>query len=79
LREHNYDIRPVWFGERMTALRKSIYAGECACPMANASYPNMLLHPPTVARVVSSLAQRPVTKEAKQETAEAGIKATGQV
>ena len=32
---------------RMAALRKSIYEKECACPMANASYANMLLHPPT--------------------------------
>ena len=38
-------------GERMAKLRKSIYEKECACPMANASYANMLLHPPTVARV----------------------------
>ena len=35
----------------MAALRKSIYDKECACPMANASYANMLLHPPTVAKV----------------------------
>jgi hypothetical protein len=32
-------------------LRRSIYDKECACPMANASYANMLLHPPTMARV----------------------------
>jgi MoaA/NifB/PqqE/SkfB family radical SAM enzyme len=51
LRESGYDLAPIWFGERMAALRRSIYAGECACPMANASYANMLLHLPTVTRV----------------------------
>ena len=51
LRETGYDLAPIWFGERMAALRKSIYDKECACPMANASYANMLLHPPTVAKV----------------------------
>lgn len=51
LRETGYDLAPIWFGERMARLRKSIYDKECACPMANASYANMLLHPPTVAKV----------------------------
>jgi MoaA/NifB/PqqE/SkfB family radical SAM enzyme len=53
LRQTNYDLRPIWFGQAgsMRHLRKSIAARECACPMANASYANMLLHAPTVARV----------------------------
>ena len=51
LRETGYDLAPIWYGERMAKLRKSIYDKECACPMANASYANMLLHPPTVAKV----------------------------
>ena len=51
LRETSYDLAPIWFSERMAALRKSIYDKECACPMANARYANMLLHPPTVAKV----------------------------
>ena len=54
LRQTGYDLRPIWFervGE-MRRLRRSIADKECACPMANASYANMLLHPPTVARVI---------------------------
>jgi MoaA/NifB/PqqE/SkfB family radical SAM enzyme len=53
LRHTGYDLRPIWFeraGE-LRRLRKSIAAMECACPMANASYANMLLHGPTLARV----------------------------
>jgi MoaA/NifB/PqqE/SkfB family radical SAM enzyme len=51
LRETGYDLAPIWFGDRMARLRRSIYDKECACPMANASYANMLLHPPTITRV----------------------------
>ena len=41
----------------MARLRRSIYDKECACPMANASYANMLLHPPTVAKVALEVAR----------------------
>ncbi|HEX8731749.1 MAG TPA: radical SAM protein [Ktedonobacterales bacterium] len=52
LREHNYNFSEVWNTPRAGELRRSIKAGECYCPLANASYTNMLLHPPTVAKVV---------------------------
>jgi len=60
LRETDYDLRPIWFGEKMARLRHSIAAGECACPMANASYTNMLLHPPTLLRVAGDVLARGV-------------------
>jgi MoaA/NifB/PqqE/SkfB family radical SAM enzyme len=50
LRETGYDFRRVWFGERAVALRRDIHAGGCYCPMANASYTNMVLHAPTLVR-----------------------------
>ncbi|MCL4299365.1 MAG: radical SAM protein [Anaerolineae bacterium] len=55
LREHNYDLRPIWRSEAMASMRRSIYQGECQCPMANASYANMVLHPPTLAKVLSTV------------------------
>lgn len=55
LRETDYDIRPIWFSPEMQAMRRSIYDKECACPMANATYTNMLLHPPTVGKVAIDL------------------------
>jgi len=58
LRDHNYDIRPIWKGREMANLRHSIAAGECSCPMANASYANMLLHVPTVSKVMADVATR---------------------
>jgi hypothetical protein len=39
----------------MAQLRRSIYLGECDCPMANAAYANMVLHPPTMAKVISTV------------------------
>ena len=58
LRAHDYDIRPIWRGSEMAKLRQSIYNGECSCPMANASYANMLLHPPTVSQVMANTLSR---------------------
>ena len=60
LRQTAYDLRPIWFEQVgcLRELRRSIRAGECACPMANASYANMLLHPPTMVRVVSAMLWR---------------------
>lgn len=56
LREVDYDLSKIWFGQRAAELRASIRRGECFCPMANASYSNMLLHLPTLARVAMRLA-----------------------
>ena len=51
LRDHNYDFKEIWFGEKIREVRRSIAAKECYCPLANASYTNMLIDPPTLARV----------------------------
>jgi len=56
LRETGYDFRKVWFGERAASLRASVRRGECACPLANAGYTNMLMHPPTLAAVARDVA-----------------------
>src|SRR5229473_6749857 len=51
LREHNYDFRATWSTSKADELRRSIKAGECYCPLANASYTNMLCHTPTLTSV----------------------------
>lgn len=58
LREHDYDFGAVWRGTRGNELRRSIKAGECYCPLANAAYTNMLTHVPTLAKVASEVALR---------------------
>jgi MoaA/NifB/PqqE/SkfB family radical SAM enzyme len=51
LREHGYDFRRIWFGEKIKEVRRSIAARECHCPLANASYTNLLHHLPTLVKI----------------------------
>ncbi|MCD4797006.1 MAG: radical SAM protein [Candidatus Cloacimonetes bacterium] len=51
LRDLNYDFKKIWFGRRMDKERSSIKNKECYCPLANASYTNMLMDIPTLFRV----------------------------
>ena len=55
LRDVNYDFDAIWRSPEMAKMRASIANRECACPMANATYANMILHPPTVASVMKDL------------------------
>ena len=50
--EAGYDFRQVWRSAAAARLRQSIRRRECACPLANAAYTNMLCHPPALARVI---------------------------
>jgi MoaA/NifB/PqqE/SkfB family radical SAM enzyme len=62
LREHGYDLRPIWSGTRAGELRESIKRGDCHCPLANAAYSSMLYHPPSLAKVGLHFAARKVAK-----------------
>jgi MoaA/NifB/PqqE/SkfB family radical SAM enzyme len=68
LREHNYDFRAVWTTAKASELRRSIKAGECHCPLANAAYTNMLCHTPTLTsvglEVAGGMARRAVFRTA---------------
>ena len=55
LRDHDYDFGSVWRTGKAAQLRRSIKAGECYCPLANAAYSNMLMHGPTVTRVAAQV------------------------
>jgi MoaA/NifB/PqqE/SkfB family radical SAM enzyme len=57
LREHDYDFGSVWRSGKAAQLRRSIKAGECYCPLANAAYTNMLMHGPTVTRVAAGVSR----------------------
>jgi MoaA/NifB/PqqE/SkfB family radical SAM enzyme len=56
VRDHGYDFGAVWFGQAADGFRASVKNKECACPLANASYTNMLLEPQTLARVAANMA-----------------------
>lgn len=64
LREHGYDFKKIWFGKAIEDVRRSIRAKECHCPLANASYTNMLHDLPTLARVGTKLV-RPEDRAAR--------------
>ena len=56
VRDHGYDFRSVWFGPQADAFRGSVRRHECACPLANASYTNLLLDPRSLVRVAANMA-----------------------
>jgi MoaA/NifB/PqqE/SkfB family radical SAM enzyme len=56
VREHGYDFGAVWFGAQADAFRASVKAHACACPLANASYTNLLLDPRSLVRVAANMA-----------------------
>lgn len=51
LRENDFDFKKIWSSKRAVQLRQSIKRGECHCPLANASYTNMLHDIRTLFRV----------------------------
>lgn len=52
LREVGYDFTKVWFSERAKRLREDIKKRRCFCPLANASYTNMLFSIKTLLKVI---------------------------
>jgi len=78
LRDHHYDFKEIWFGEKIKEARRSIAAHECHCPLANATYTNILHDIPTLARVGAKVL-RPGTRPqfASAARAEAPNVATG--
>jgi MoaA/NifB/PqqE/SkfB family radical SAM enzyme len=60
LREYGYDFKATWNTIKANELRRSIKAGECYCPLANASYTNMLCHVPTIASVASEVGKETI-------------------
>ncbi|MBI4318190.1 MAG: SPASM domain-containing protein [Chloroflexi bacterium] len=51
LRDNEYDFQRIWFGPGMDEVRRSIRNKECNCPLANASYTNMIMSPRVLTRV----------------------------
>lgn len=51
LRDHSYKFKRIWFSPIADKERNSIKNKECYCPLANASYTNMLMDIPTLIRV----------------------------
>jgi len=46
------DFLDIWKSREAAAIRRSIRRKECACPLANQAYSNILLHPKSLLRVL---------------------------
>jgi MoaA/NifB/PqqE/SkfB family radical SAM enzyme len=55
LRDFDLDFQRLWRGRQAAAVRRAIGTGFCHCPLANQVYSNILLHPPSLGRVLKLL------------------------
>jgi len=51
LRDVSYDFKKIWFSQKAEIFRECIKKGRCYCPLANASYTNMLHNLKALSRV----------------------------
>ena len=55
LREYDYDFKKLWKNAQASHVRYLIKQQTCTCPLANASYTNMLASPKMLRRVIKNL------------------------
>jgi MoaA/NifB/PqqE/SkfB family radical SAM enzyme len=55
LRDYNYNFTELWNSPAAKKLRNYIRKGHCNCPMANQTYSNMLMHGPSLFRVIREI------------------------
>ena len=55
LRDFDHDFHKLWASEEARKVRRYIFEGRCACPMANQAYSNILMHPLSVVRVFKEM------------------------
>jgi len=69
LRNADYDFASIWFSDEANRIRMPIRAQKCFCPLANASYTNMLLSYRTMAAVVKNILWGALRRYFKHSTA----------
>ncbi len=52
LRTENYDFKQIWHSQKAKAIRNTIRARTCHCPLANAHYTSMLCSPSALLQVL---------------------------
>jgi MoaA/NifB/PqqE/SkfB family radical SAM enzyme len=57
LRDYGYDFQKLWQSERAREVRKFIKDKNCACPLANQAYSNILLHGPSLLKAASKMVE----------------------
>lgn len=57
VRETEYDFWSVWHSEEARKVRQSIKNKECACPLANQAYSNIISHTPSLLKAIVNIAR----------------------
>jgi len=55
LRDYDYDFQMLWNSAEAKRVRTYVGQGRCNCPMANQTYSNILMHGPSLFRVVREI------------------------
>jgi len=55
LRDYDYNFQKLWDSAEAKRVRTYIRAGHCNCPMANQTYSNILMHGPSLLRVLREI------------------------
>jgi MoaA/NifB/PqqE/SkfB family radical SAM enzyme len=55
LRAEEYDFQRIWHSQQAARVRKYIKDGNCACPLANQAYSNILCSPKYLIKVISTV------------------------
>ena len=55
LRETNYDFQKLWVSEKSNEIRSYIKNKNCACPLANQSYSNIMMNIPSLINVIKKI------------------------
>jgi len=55
LREQDYEFQKVWHSDEAKEVRKYIKDGNCACPLANQAYSNIICHTPSLLKIVLNM------------------------
>lgn len=55
LREFDYNFKNLWTSTRARSVRQFIHHGRCHCPLANQTYSNILMHGPSLLKVLRQI------------------------
>ena len=55
LQDYNYDFQALWQSQKAEEVRSYIYERNCYCPLANQAYSNILLHWPSLMKVIKNI------------------------
>ena len=55
LRDYDYNFHALWNSSRADTVRDEIRNGACSCPLANQAYSNILMHAPSLLKVLHEM------------------------